>query len=783
MARRKQQSVKKRRKGSRAAAVAKRRAECADNHPNLPALHTPQEQPCQPRTDHSPPPSLVSETSGGSKRPSTYTDNNSNDIMGNTDIRSKKIRRRVGPTLLIPTTPLPPLAVCQPASLFAMLLVASLLPKNTFSLRWLALSGGGFGSGGKNTLNNCLVNNHRGCSSKLLFSDQKQDTRSSSWLAMALDPKCEDVIMEGAAEEEGRKVILALWNDVTASLAKTMSGSIASVSDTDDYRSQDWTIDSVLQIIPRGGGSGHGHDDQERETKSYAGLVNLGNTCYLNAQLQCAYHVPYLRQLVKNAKEKVVEVEVDVEVEVEVDDDDDAEGEKEEGGNEVLDENLALNCDSAEEGGTQAETIEAESVVPEQENDPEESREDDEPVQQPKKKTIIKKEMKEEIVPISNALQALKITFHSLTKSQRSSGSTSILCRTLGLNPYLQQDGQEFWKLFMPELDHDELGKLYSGYFEDYVREIVDDDVDPSLESESEMTEDEEEKKEEYSTLREEEGAVNKARERVRIEPFLDLSIPVAEGTGGSVESTLREMFTEPEILRESEGNGWRPSKGADKVDAFKGSSLKRAGLPSLLQLHLKRFKFDWETEETSKINDCCSFPLELDLSDISEADEGDKIVESDDAIYDLQSIVIHRGEYGSGHYYSYVRPDIRQNEWYRFDDELVTRVDYSDVIADAYGGSRRTRRKRSRTDSVELEGTGDNAPVKRQRRRQGLFQRIFSFFGLFRRVTTMIGSSNASGGGGGSFGYGGRSSNAYMIQYARRSDIPKLYLEEQAEQ
>ena len=69
-------------------------------------------------------------------------------------------------------------------------------------------------------------------------------------------------------------------------------------------------------------------------------------------------------------------------------------------------------------------------------------------------------------------------------------------------------------------------------------------------------------------------------------------------------------MFTEPEILRVSEGNGWRPSKGADKVDAYKGSSLKRDGLPSLLQLHLKRFKYDWETEETSKINDCCSFPV-----------------------------------------------------------------------------------------------------------------------------------------------------------------------------
>jgi ubiquitin carboxyl-terminal hydrolase 7 len=69
-------------------------------------------------------------------------------------------------------------------------------------------------------------------------------------------------------------------------------------------------------------------------------------------------------------------------------------------------------------------------------------------------------------------------------------------------------------------------------------------------------------------------------------------------------------MFTQPEILCVSEGNGWRPSKGDEKVDAYKGASLKRQGLPSLLQLHLKRFKYDYETEETSKINDRYSFPL-----------------------------------------------------------------------------------------------------------------------------------------------------------------------------
>ena len=109
-----------------------------------------------------------------------------------------------------------------------------------------------------------------------------------------------------------------------------------------------------------------------------------------------------------------------------------------------------------------------------------------------------------------------------------------------------------------------------------------------------------------------------------------------------------------------------------------------------------------------------------------------------------------------SGHYYSYVRPDIRTNEWYRFDDEFVTNVDYEDVIADAYGG--KTRRKRYSS----FNGS-DYSGKKRQR---GLLGRIFSFgFGQ-----TMSGECG--------FGYGGRSSSAYMLQYARRSDIPRLYLE-----
>lgn len=95
------------------------------------------------------------------------------------------------------------------------------------------------------------------------------------------------------------------------------------------------------------------------------------------------------------------------------------------------------------------------------------------------------------------------------------------------------------------------------------------------------------------------------------------------------------------------------------------------------------------------------------------------------------------------GHYYSYVRPDIRRNLWYRYDDDRVTQVSFKDVREDAFGGKKRRR---------SVDETGE--------RRVGFWGRLFQ----------------SNGGGGGGFGYGGQRSSAYMLQYVRKSDIPMLY-------
>lgn len=190
-----------------------------------------------------------------------------------------------------------------------------------------------------------------------------------------------------------------------------------------------------------------------------------------------------------------------------------------------------------------------------------------------------------------------------------------------------------------------------------------------------------------------------------------------------------------------AEGNGWRPDKGADKVDAHKGSSLIAHGLPPILQFHLKRFTYEWQTDSMTKVNSRLAFPSVLDLSSICTSTDDEEGVYT---TYDLQSVVIHVGKYGMGHYYSYVRPDINSDIWYRFNDHVVEKVSEQEVLEDAYGGE---------SGAKLSPKQGGGIPILSR---------------LWRRL---------SSGGAESHGYGGPTSNAYVVQYVRRSDCKNLYL------
>jgi len=134
--------------------------------------------------------------------------------------------------------------------------------------------------------------------------------------------------------------------------------------------------------------------------------------------------------------------------------------------------------------------------------------------------------------------------------------------------------------------------------------------------------------------------------------------------------------------------------------------------LPNILVIALKRFEIDYNTMQHSKINERVEFPMELQMNKYTdrELEKADLLKEMEEMnlsyedltedkkrIYDfsypdqyysysLRGVVVHMGEANSGHYYSFIK-DTRTNEWYEFNDTVVTSFDPNDMDEKAFGG------------------------------------------------------------------------------------------------
>ncbi|RUS80446.1 hypothetical protein EGW08_011815 [Elysia chlorotica] len=95
--------------------------------------------------------------------------------------------------------------------------------------------------------------------------------------------------------------------------------------------------------------------------------------------------------------------------------------------------------------------------------------------------------------------------------------------------------------------------------------------------------------------------------------------------------------------------------------------------LPEILTVHLKRFRHEFYS---SKISTFISFPLEgLDMAPYLH-----KGCNNEATYYDLFAIICHHGTAGGGHYTAYCLNHLNQ-QWYEFDDQLVTEVDVGQVL------------------------------------------------------------------------------------------------------
>lgn len=75
------------------------------------------------------------------------------------------------------------------------------------------------------------------------------------------------------------------------------------------------------------------------------------------------------------------------------------------------------------------------------------------------------------------------------------------------------------------------------------------------------------------------------------------------------------------------------------------------------MTLCLYRFELDYETWTRKKLEDKFEYPLEIDMRPYLSSDCQDK---SDDyCMYELKSIVIHRGGAYGGHYFAYIKDDM----------------------------------------------------------------------------------------------------------------------------
>ncbi|TYH09886.1 hypothetical protein ES288_A07G133400v1 [Gossypium darwinii] len=107
---------------------------------------------------------------------------------------------------------------------------------------------------------------------------------------------------------------------------------------------------------------------------------------------------------------------------------------------------------------------------------------------------------------------------------------------------------------------------------------------------------------------------------------------------------------------------------------------------PPVLQLQLKRFEYDFMRDTMVKINDRYEFPLQLDL----DRDGGKYLSPDADRrvrnLYTLHSVLVHSGGVHGGHYYAFIRPTL-SDQWYKFDDERVTKEDMKRALEEQYGG------------------------------------------------------------------------------------------------
>nr|XP_014429374.1 ubiquitin carboxyl-terminal hydrolase 40 isoform X1 [Pelodiscus sinensis] len=145
-----------------------------------------------------------------------------------------------------------------------------------------------------------------------------------------------------------------------------------------------------------------------------------------------------------------------------------------------------------------------------------------------------------------------------------------------------------------------------------------------------------------------------------RQEDFLDLTVAVKDVSG--LEEALWNMYVEEEYFEND--NLYRCGACNKLVEAAKSAKLRK--LPPFLTVSLLRFNFDFEKCERYKEMSCYTFPIRINLRPFCEQTH----LDDSEYIYELFSVIIHKGGCYGGHYHVYIKDVDALGNWQLKEEE-----------------------------------------------------------------------------------------------------------------
>ena len=143
-----------------------------------------------------------------------------------------------------------------------------------------------------------------------------------------------------------------------------------------------------------------------------------------------------------------------------------------------------------------------------------------------------------------------------------------------------------------------------------------------------------------------------------KVDEFLDLQLAI-EGCSDLDEAI--QKYTEPEQMVGE--NQYVDDLTKQRYDAVRKCEFVE--IPSVLFIHLERFRYDRDFRQMTKVNSIFAFPEEIDMNQYVPGNNGVR------DNFKLYGVVVHSGDPQEGHFKVFLRTSL-DDRWYEFNDSVV---------------------------------------------------------------------------------------------------------------